>query len=132
MLIIIVIMTQLKLSLSHDFDIVFSKFKQESDTYTKVHDFTNRFEHFKSKFERSFASYLSYADENGICEMTIGSVIHKDVKEEMDKLLKDKGFTENKELTNVMDYYFCGTDSELKMTKFYVRKYKKFDIMLAF
>jgi hypothetical protein len=125
-------MTQPKISFSHEFDIMFTQFKKESDNYTKAHDFIQRFHYFRERFERAFASYLSYSNEDGICEINIGVPLHKDVKVEMDKLLKDKGFTENKELTNVMDYYFDKHSSELKITKFYVRKYKKFDVPLAF
>jgi hypothetical protein len=125
-------MTQPKISFSHEFDIMFTKFKNESDNYTKAHDFIQRFHNFRERFERAFASYLSYSNEDGICEISICVPLHKDVKVEMDKLLKDKGFTENKELTNVMDYYFDKHSSELKITKFYVRKYKKFDVPLAF
>ena len=105
-----------------------SKIKNEVDEYTDKISFNQRFKFFCDKFEDSFDSGLRTMNYDGICTIYIYSPLHIDVKEEIDKLLKVKGFTENKNLDNMLDYYFEKNPHYSDRTIFYFRKYKKCDV----
>jgi hypothetical protein len=116
------------ISFSENFNNVLKECKKQVDEFSEQNSFIHRFKFFSNKFEEAFNLRQNLFDYDGICKIFISCPLHIDVKEEMDKLLKEKGFNENKNLDNMLDYYFEKDLNYQGFTMFYLRKYKKCDV----
>jgi hypothetical protein len=118
------------ISFSENFNNELKQCKRQVDEFTEQNSFTHRFKFFSNKFEQAFNLRQNIFDYHGICKMFISCPLHIDVKEEIDKLLIEKGFNENKNLDNMLDYYFETDKNCQDITIFYLRKYKKCDVSI--
>ena len=86
--------------------------------------FESRFNKFRQKFEAGFNLNLQELSDSGIFQMVIDMPLYEDVKNEMVKLLKNKGFNESApfNLNNVFDFSF---ENKNNKTFFCILKYIK-------
>lgn len=110
--------------LSDDFLAKLDEFKNDSQTYINSMTFEARFNEFRKLFEAAFSLNLRELDNSGMFEVFINIPLYEDVKNEMVKLLKEKGFNETSpgHMNNIFDFYF---ENNKNRTYFCVLKHKK-------